>query len=142
MFAPGSLPDGLGDPLRLMATVSYPNVSAYPSLMACGHHGAIPRELAARGDPMAAAWLDDISETVRRYRELRGLCDNDLRVEAGKHKAVIVDSSGRVMHRIHKCDIVATHGTTGSVYMGSWPLVLGPAEEQSAVAPNPPEEDE
>jgi enolase len=96
--------------------------------------------LAARGGSSSHAAVAINSIEGKRYSAV--MSANGLRVDARKHEAVIVDSSGRVMHRIHKGDIVAIHGTTGSVYMGSWPLVLGPAEEQSAVASVLPEEDE
>ncbi len=42
-----------------------------------------------------------------------------LRVDEGKHEAVIVDDEGSVQHRIRKGDVVSIHGTTGEVYARS-----------------------
>lgn len=64
-----------------------------------------------------------------------------LRVDAKKHEAVIVDDYGQVLHRIHKGDVLSIHGTTGSVYMGSWPLVLAPVKEDNGSTRLKPEDD-
>jgi pyruvate,orthophosphate dikinase len=46
-----------------------------------------------------------------------------LRVDARKHQAAIVDSSGTTRHVIRKGDLVSIHGTSGMVYIGSRPLM-------------------
>jgi enolase len=56
---------------------------------------------------------------------------NGLRVDAKNHEAVIVNDYGQILHRIRKGDVLSIHGTTGSVYMGSWPLVLTPVKEDN-----------
>jgi len=45
-----------------------------------------------------------------------------LRVNAGKHEAVIMDDGGNVRATIHKGDIVSIHGSSGMVYLGSQPI--------------------
>ncbi len=64
-----------------------------------------------------------------------------LRVDTKKHEAVIVDDKGQVLHRIHKGDILSIHGTTGSVYMGSWPLVLASVKEDNGSTRIQPEDE-
>jgi len=54
-----------------------------------------------------------------------------LRVDANNHEAMIVDENGQVLYHIHKGDIVSIHGTTGSVYMGSWPLAIASVRDRN-----------
>jgi pyruvate,orthophosphate dikinase len=42
-----------------------------------------------------------------------------LRVNARKHEATVVDASGEVKHTIRPRDVVAIHGTSGEVYVGT-----------------------
>ena len=48
-----------------------------------------------------------------------------LRVNARKHEAVILDGNGKVLHHIHKGDVVSIHGTSGEVYSGSREIDTG-----------------
>lgn len=78
--------------------------------------------LAARGGSSshAAVAINSIEDkTYSAVMSARGL-----RVDAKKHEALIVDEKGVVQHTIRTGDVLSIHGTTGSVYMGSWPLVL------------------
>ena len=46
-----------------------------------------------------------------------------LNVNAAKHKAVIVDEEGTVLHEIRQRDVISIHGTMGSVYVGTRSLL-------------------
>ena len=85
--------------------------------------------LAARGGSSSHAAVAINSIEDKSYSAVMSAIG--LRVDAKKHEAVIVDDCGQVLHRICKGDIISIHGTTGSVYMGSWPLVLAPVKEDN-----------
>ena len=85
--------------------------------------------LAARGGSSSHAAVAINSLEDKSFSAV--MSANGLRVDAKKGEAVIVDGDGQVQHRIHMGDILSIHGTTGSVYMGSWPLVQIPVKEDN-----------
>ncbi|TFG88376.1 MAG: hypothetical protein E4H17_02455 [Gemmatimonadales bacterium] len=95
--------------------------------------------LAARGGSSSHAAVAINSIEDKSYSAVMSAIG--LRVDAKKHETVIVDDYGQVLHRIHKGDILSIHGTTGSVYMGSWPLVQAPAPDGGGSSPIPAEDD-
>lgn len=90
--------------------------------------------LAARGGSSSHAAVAINSIEDKAYSAV--MSARGLRVDAKKHEAVIVDDAGNVLQRIRKGDVLSIHGTTGSVYMGSWPLVLAPVPEAGRDAPD------
>ncbi|MBU8869802.1 MAG: hypothetical protein KOO60_02895 [Gemmatimonadales bacterium] len=93
--------------------------------------------LAARGGSSSHAAVAINSIEEKRYSAV--MSANGLRVDSKKHEAVIVDDYGQVKHRIVKGDILSIHGTTGSVYTGSWPLEQPAARVDNGSSPNRPE---
>jgi enolase len=93
--------------------------------------------LAARGGSSSHAAVAINSLEDRSYSAV--MSAKGLSVDAKNREAVIMDSYGNVQHRIRKGDILSIHGTTGSVYIGSWPLLQVPVREDDGSTKAPPE---